>query len=141
MTNKERCKKCIYKAVCLYKDYYAGLENIEKCIKYKPKPKKEVKIDFIIPCICTTHAPNVSDSVYYGMPQLTASNSLKKGLQFWGIKCPNCGRLGIGQYKSPQLALQDWNRVQTDLYAAAKREIKIFEEIEMECYKWPITRL
>ena len=136
MTNKQRCRKCIHKAICPYKDYFANVDHLgDKCSKYKPKPKKDIVIDYIIPCICTTHAPNAMDSVYYGMPILKPNNSYKKRLTFWGIKCPNCGRLGIMQYKSPQLALQEWNRVQTDLYAMEKREIRVFEEIEMERYK------
>lgn len=86
-------------------------------------------VDKIIPCICTDHAPNSSDSVFYGMPELQVQNGYKAHTQFWSYRCPNCGRGGTAlQFKSPYLALKDWNEMQTELYAEQNRKIQIFEE-------------
>lgn len=58
-------------------------------------------------CLCTDHKSTALDSVYYGMPILTPTEDM--GL--WKIKCPNCGRMGSFQYKSPYYAIKAWNKV------------------------------
>lgn len=38
MTNKERCKKCIHKAVCTYQDYFDNVDHLgERCKQYMSK--------------------------------------------------------------------------------------------------------
>ena len=63
----------------------------------------------IIPCICTSERENdYSDSIYYGMPQFKVTEDMK----YYEIYCPNCGRGGLIQFKSPYLAVKDWNDMQ-----------------------------
>lgn len=45
MTNKQRCKNCAHKCVCVYQDYYENLEGIEKCKNYIGKKKKAKEIE------------------------------------------------------------------------------------------------
>lgn len=38
MTNKERCKNCIHKAVCTYQDYFDNVDHLgERCKQYMSK--------------------------------------------------------------------------------------------------------
>lgn len=69
----------------------------------------------IIPCVCIDHKPTVSDSVYYGMPQLKVSG-YNSNRQFYTIFCPNCGRGGCNEYKSSYLALKAWNEMMERLW-------------------------
>lgn len=39
LTNKQRCRNCIHKCVCLYQDYFAGLEGIDRCKHYFSKER------------------------------------------------------------------------------------------------------
>ena len=40
MTNKQRCKNCLHRCVCLYQSYFDGLDYLgERCKHYKPKKK------------------------------------------------------------------------------------------------------
>ena len=41
-----------------------------------------MRVKKIIPCVCIDHMPDVSDSVYYGMPQLKVSCGFDTGMQF-----------------------------------------------------------
>lgn len=85
-------------------------------------------VDYIIPCVCCTHPPSVDDSVSYGMPILEVQNSLIAHQQFWSFRCPSCGRGGnCLQFKSPYLAMKNWNEMQRSLYETAKKPI-IYEE-------------
>ena len=47
LTNKQRCRNCIHKCVCLYQDYFKGLEDeIDRCRHYYSKERaygKKVK--------------------------------------------------------------------------------------------------
>lgn len=70
-----------------------------------------MKVDRVIPCICTDHEPGNEDSVYYGMPQLKVTD-VYRGTQFFEAYCPNCGCGGMFQYKSAYLALKAWNELQ-----------------------------
>lgn len=65
----------------------------------------------VIPCICCDHQYSAADSVFYGMPQLTCTRDMR----WWKIQCPNCGRGGILEFKSPYLAVKDWNKMQTSI--------------------------
>lgn len=70
----------------------------------------------IIPCICSEKSED--DSIYCGMPQLKVT----KNMEYFEIFCPNCGRGGLFQFKSPYLAVKDWNDMQkrlriTDIFA------------------------
>ena len=63
MTNKERCKNCIHKAVCTYQDYFDNVDHLgERCKQYMSKDiinrqkakiealemdKEQLKSDFI----------------------------------------------------------------------------------------------
>ena len=83
-----------------------------------------MKVDKIIPCVCCDHKPDVSDSVYYGMPQLKVCGG--KPETFFEYYCPNCGRGNVGlQYKSAYLALKAWNDMQERLW-----KIKEMTEVE-----------
>ena len=59
-----------------------------------------MRVKKIIPCVCIDHNPDVSDSVYYGMPQLKVSGGFDTSMQFYSPYCPNCGRGGCAEYKS-----------------------------------------
>ena len=77
-----------------------------------------MKVDRIIPCICTGHEPTDADSCYYGMPQLKVTGGMMpngKVENYFEAYCPNCGRGGMFQYKSAYLALKDWNELQESL--------------------------
>lgn len=65
----------------------------------------------IMPCVCIDHEPNSGDSLYYGMPQFKVTDNM----DYWEIYCPNCGRGGLLQFKSPYLAVKDWNDMQERL--------------------------
>lgn len=75
-----------------------------------------MRVKKIIPCVCIDHKPDVSDSVYYGMPQLKVSGGLENGIQFYSPYCPNCGRGGCSEHKSAYLALKHWNEMQENLW-------------------------
>lgn len=76
----------------------------------------------IIPCICCDHEPDCGDSVYYGMPQLKVT----RHMQYYECYCPNCGRGGLIQHKSPYLAIKAWNEMQLGL--KRMEEHGLFEE-------------
>lgn len=41
LTNKQRCRNCIHKCVCLYQSYFDNVDHLgERCKHYKPKEKK-----------------------------------------------------------------------------------------------------
>ena len=84
-------------------------------------------VDHIIPCICCEHPPSVDDSVHYGMPVLKVASSVIAHKQFWMYQCPVCGRGGCQEFKSPYLALKDWNSLQKQLYETAGLPI-LYEE-------------
>lgn len=84
-------------------------------------------VDHIIPCVCCEHPPSVDDSTYYGMPVLKVSNSIIAHKQFWTCGCPKCGRGGIKEFKSPYLAIKDWNALQKSLYEYEQKPL-VFEE-------------
>ena len=67
----------------------------------------------IIPCICTKSKPS-DGSVYFGMPQLKVTSSIKEK-QYYEPFCPICGRGGF-QYESSYLALKHWNEIQRELW-------------------------
>lgn len=96
----------------------------------KKSAKKPVKVKEIIPCVCTDHTPNFGDSSLYGMPQLTVymSKFSKRTRFYYSAFCPKCGRGSkLGNFKTPDEALANWNRVQRNCYSAAHREIKLFD--------------
>ena len=62
----------------------------------------------ITPCICAAHEPTAGDSCYYGMPQFYVTADMND----WELQCPVCGRGGRLQFKSPYLAVKDWNEMQ-----------------------------
>ena len=73
-----------------------------------------MKVDKILPCICCDHQPDdVSDSIYYGMPQLKVCGG--KPHTYFEAYCPICGRGGMFQYSSAFLALRAWNEMQDKL--------------------------
>lgn len=74
-------------------------------------------VDRIIPCICCDHTPDSSDRCDYGMPILIPMQSYipQEHKQLWNVKCPNCGRGGLYEEKSPYLALKKWNELQEHL--------------------------
>lgn len=82
-------------------------------------------VEHIIPCICSTRHKTDYMSTYDGMPQLKVHGNYIKHKQFWTIYCPNCGRGGIIEFKSPYLALKDWNEMQKTLYEYENKEIFI----------------
>ena len=86
-----------------------------------------MRVKKIIPCVCIDHRPDVSDSVYYGMPQLKVSGSFDTSMQFYSPYCPNCGRGGCVEYKSAYLALKSWNEMQESLRAVKENPAFIFE--------------
>jgi hypothetical protein len=67
----------------------------------------------ILPCICS---PNWEEehfnNGFYGMPVLRTWNGEDR---FFDCICPKCGRGGLEQFKSPYLALRDWNLMQKEL--------------------------
>ena len=66
----------------------------------------------IIPCICSPdYEEGLIKSIYYGMPQL----KITENMEYYEIYCPNCGRGGLLQFKSPYLAVKDWNDMQKSL--------------------------
>ena len=69
-----------------------------------------MKVDHIETCVCIDHEPTEADSVFYGMPRLEVSAG-----QAWRGFCPNCGRGGCKEFKSPYFALSDWNKMQLGL--------------------------
>lgn len=79
-------------------------------------------VEKITPCVCNDHPPDTSDSVYYGMPQLKVSCGLEPHKQFWTAYCPECGRGGCIEYKSPYLALKAWNKMQERLWKSKKED-------------------
>lgn len=98
--------------------------------KKKTTKKQPVKVKEIIPCVCTEHTPNCGDSSHYGMPDLSVymSKFTKRPRSFYSAFCPNCGRGSkLGDFKTPDEALADWNRVQRSCYAAAHRTIQFFD--------------
>lgn len=72
-----------------------------------------MKVDKILPCVCCAHEPNSSDSVYYGMPQLKVY--FDDPDTFFSVFCPVCGRGGILQFESANLALMHWNELQVQV--------------------------
>ena len=76
-----------------------------------------MKIEYIHPCICVEHMPDTGDSSYYGMPQLKVTH-VYNGTMYYTHFCPNCGRGGLNQFKTPQQAFHDWNDMQERLWAA-----------------------
>ena len=86
-----------------------------------------MRVKKIIPCVCIDHRPDVSDSVYYGMPQLKVSGGFDTSIQFYSPYCPNCGRGGCAEYKSAYLALKSWNEMQESLWAGKENPAFIFE--------------
>lgn len=83
-------------------------------------------VEHIIPCVCSKPDGEYVSSDY-GMPQLKVHGNYIKHKQFWQIYCPNCGRSGCREYKSPYLALKDWNEMQKQLYEYKKKEIVIHD--------------
>lgn len=75
-----------------------------------------MKIEHLHPCICVEHMPDAGDSCYYGMPQLKVTN-ICNGIMYYTHFCPNCGRGGLNQFKTPQQAFKDWNEMQERLWA------------------------
>ena len=56
-----------------------------------------MRVKKIIPCVCVDHKPDVSDSVYYGMPQLKVSGGFETSTQFCTpFKALNSGFVAIG---------------------------------------------
>lgn len=76
------------------------------------------RVPNIVPCICVDHIPGVEDSCYYGMPQLKVSVGFDTSRQFYVPFCPNCGRGGCIEYKSPYLALKGWNELMSRLWSS-----------------------
>ncbi len=70
-----------------------------------------MKIDYIHPCICVEHLPDTGDSSYYGMPQLKVTR-VYNGKTWYTPFCPNCGRGGLSQFKTPFQAFRHWNELQ-----------------------------
>ena len=77
-----------------------------------------MRVKKIIPCVCIDHKPDVSDSVYYGMPKLKVSCGFDTSMQFYSPYCLNCGMGGCTEYKSAYLALKGWNEMQESLWMA-----------------------
>lgn len=67
-----------------------------------------MKNNHIEQCIC---ASEQIESLKRGMPILMPLQSEKE----WTIKCPNCGRGGCMEFKSPYLAIKHWNKFQAHL--------------------------
>lgn len=72
-----------------------------------------MRVNEIIPCICSPQDDDESTSCYYGMPQLKVTSY--NGRQLYEAFCPHCGRGGLFQFKSSYYALKDWNKLQEDL--------------------------
>lgn len=72
-----------------------------------------MKVDKIIPCICTELKNDGSDGFYDGMPILHVCGG--KPITFFSAQCPKCGRGGIYQYNSAFKALRAWNFMQENL--------------------------
>lgn len=67
----------------------------------------------IRPCVCCKNADG-DTSMFTGMPVLRpARNDYPERFQVnWTIKCPECGRGGILEFKSVQAAIRRWNKMQ-----------------------------
>lgn len=66
LTNKQRCKNCLHRCVCLYQTYYEGLDDLERCKHYyskeqayKPKKQAQKQSNNVIELPC-----KVGDTVY-----------------------------------------------------------------------------
>lgn len=93
--------------------------------------------DRIIPCVCTPHPPTAGDSGKYGRPVFTVCGA-QPHKQFWTIKCPVCGRGGIGiEEPSAYKALTLWNNIMNGYYRMENKEI-IYED-DFEKYFDPMT--
>lgn len=66
----------------------------------------------VLKCVCfkETSEPG-GEGRYDGMPHLQTTPDMN----CWEAYCPNCGRGGIIEYKSPYLALKSWNVMQEGL--------------------------
>ena len=137
LTNKQKCKACAHKCVCPYISYYEDMDGVETCKHYLPKKKKnpDPPVERIIPCVCADHAPSVDDASYYAMPQLKVCNSFKNGVQLWTVFCPVCGRGGMFQHKSPNLALHHWNELMQRCYDGEGKEVVFKEEWKETCQR------
>lgn len=74
-----------------------------------------MKMESIHPCICVEHMPETGDSCYYGMPQLKVTQ-IHNGTIWYTPFCPNCGRGGLSQFKTPGQAYKYWNELQEKLW-------------------------
>ena len=103
-----------------------------------------MKLEKIMPCICVEHLPESGDSSYYGMPQLKVTQ-IFQGKLWYTHFCPNCGRGGLNQFKTPEQAFRDWNELQERLWAhhdgkpdpVVKRHINTLPENGYD--RWRIT--
>lgn len=69
----------------------------------------------VLTCVCAGRERTSADSVYFGMPQIKVSNSIRPHKQFWSAYCPNCGRGGLMEEPSAYKALKQWNALQENL--------------------------
>lgn len=73
--------------------------------------------EIIIPCICSKDVDG-DNGMYTGMPVFTPTrkDTLDDFPIYWNMECPKCGRFGIGQYKTVQAGIKDWNEHQKSLW-------------------------